>query len=317
VYLNEGQVADKIEISLESGEAAETDFNTPLSTDLVVYNADEYWSTASGIVSNPFDQEIIYVEVWGVAYDAADNIIGGGANSISFIAGGSSTGVVLNITSNGEVARVEFSAALANSTYYDDSADRIGFENVSLVNQGFGQKNTEVAYGALIQNASADSAAESISVHVTFYTDNGDVATVADNYISVILPGEIQAVAAYTSLAEGITIGNIDIQYRVGQMVPVSELPFLTSENVNYLDDEYSPKVTGQIVNPYDIKLENVQVAVIAYDADGAIIGGGTGYIEFISAGKKAAVEVYITASGIPDSLEMYASAGQVSDLTQ
>jgi hypothetical protein len=68
-------------------------------------------------------------------------------------------------------------------------------------------------------------------------------------------------------------------------MVPVSDLSPLTSENVNFLDDEYSPKVTGQIVNPYDVKLEYVQVVVIAYDADGNIIGGGTGGITYSGTG--------------------------------
>ena len=174
-----------------------------------------------------------------------------------------------------------------------------------------------LAYGALLLNASADADAESINVHITFFAENGDVIAVEDNNIQVILPGETQAIAGSTSLAEGVNLGSIDFQYRVSQMVPVSDLPSLTSENVNYLDDEYSPKVTGQIVNPYDKKLENVQVVVIAYDADGAIIGGGTGYIDFISAGKKAAVEVYVTASDVPASLEMYAAVGQLSDLTE
>ena len=316
-YLNEGQVADMIEIVLESGEAAETDFNAPITTDQVIYNEDEYISVALGLVSNPFDLEVGNVDVWGIAYDAAGNIIGGGNNTLNFITAGSSSGIALSITSKGTVARVEFSAALANSTPWDDSSDRVGVEQVTLGNQGFGQKDTQVAYGALIQNASADSAAENIYLHITFFADNGDVVAVEDNYLQVILPSETQAIAGPTYLPEGVTVGGIDIQYRVNLMVPVSDLPSLTSENVNYLDDDYSPKVTGQIVNPYDIKLENVQVVVIAYDADGAIIGGGAGYIEFISAGKKAAVEIYLTASGIPDSLEMYATVNQLSDLTQ
>lgn len=317
VYLNEGQVTDKVEIVIESGEAAETDFNAPLTTEKVSYSRESYWPTALGLVTNPFDQEIAYVQVWGVAYDSADNIIGGGSNSISYIAAGSSAGVEMGITSYGEVARVEFFAAVANSTYYDDSADRVGSENVSLVNQGYGQKTTEVAYGALMENASTDAAAESVYLHTTFYAENGDVVGVSDGYISVVLPGETQAVAGSVSLAEGVTVGSIEIQYHVSKMTPATDLPNLTSENVNYLDDAYSPKVTGQILNPYDVKLENVQVVVIAYDAAGAIIGGGTDYIDFISAGKKAAVEVYLTASGVPASLEMYASVNQLSDLTQ
>lgn len=317
VYLNEGQVADKIEIVLESGEAAETDFNAPLTTDKVIYNEGEYISMALGLVSNPFDLEVGNVDVWGIAYDAAGNIIGGGNNTLNFITAGSSSGIALSITSKGTVARVEFSAALANSTPWDDSSDRVGVEQVTLGNQGFGQKDTEVAYGALIQNASADSAAGNIIVHITFFAENGDVIAVEDNSLQVILPGETQAIAASTYPPEGLNVASIDIQYRVNLMVPVSGLPSLTSENVNYLDDEYSPKVTGQVMNPYDKKLENVQVVVIAYDADGAIIGGGTGYIDFISAGKKAAVEVYVTASDVPASLEMYATVNQLSDLTQ
>ena len=315
VYLDDGQVIDTMEIMIEPGDAVDADFNAPLSTDQASFIEGEYYSSAYGIVSNPFDQDMRSVDAWVVAYDADGNIIGGGSGYLNFIPAGESTGVALSLASSGPIDRVDLYAAVANATFYDDSADRVGVENVSLVNSGYGQKDNQVAYGALIENASADAAATSISVHVTVYDGSGTVIAVEDNYIQLILPGETQAFASTAYLGDGLLVGSVEFIFRVDTMAPASDLPYLTSTNINYQPDDYSPKVTGQIENPYDVKLEYVQVVVIAYDADGAIIGGGTGYIDFISAGKKAAVEVYITTSSEPDSFEMYATANQLSDL--
>ncbi|MHB1357336.1 MAG: FxLYD domain-containing protein [Anaerolineae bacterium] len=316
-YLNENQVADTIEIVIETGEVGDTEYNAPLTTDKMVYQEGEYSSVVLGLVNNPFDMEVGNVNVWCVAYDADGNIIGGGQSYVSFIAAGASTGVEMYVTSEGAVDHIEVSAALANYVSYDDPEERIGIEQVSMVKTGLGQKEAEIGYGMLFENASPDSAADSVNVNITFYDDNGDVIAVEDNYISVILPGETQAVAGSSYFEEGVTVASMEIQYRVSKMVPVSDLMPLATSNISYLDDEYSPKVTGQVENPYTIKLESVHVVVIAYDSAGDIIGGGTGYIEFISAGKKAAVEVYLTASEAPDSLEMYASINYLSDMME
>jgi hypothetical protein len=58
-----------------------------------------------------------------------------------------------------------------------------------------------------------------------------------------------------------------------------------------------------------------VQVVVIAYNGSGDIIGGGTGYVDFINAGKTSAVEAYIYVPEVPDHVEMYAVMNQLSDV--
>jgi hypothetical protein len=228
VYLSEGQVADTMEVNLNTGDAVETEFNAPLVTEQVLYRPDEFYSSVLGVISNPFSWDIQGVEVWSVAYDEAGKIIGGGSTYLSFISGGTSTGVDMYITSNGTVASVELNAAMSSNTNYENPDERVGVEDVTLLTSGYGQKEEQVSYGALFENASAN-AVESLNAHITFYADNGDVLGVEDAYIAVILPGETQAIAGYSSVPAGLTLGSMEIQYRVYQMVEVPELKPLTT----------------------------------------------------------------------------------------
>jgi len=60
------------------------------------------------------------------------------------------------------------------------------------------------------------------------------------------------------------------------------------------------------VKSPYQKDLENIRVAAVAYDEAGNIIGGGFTYLDFVPANGQAAVEVSITTSGVPATVELY-----------
>jgi hypothetical protein len=68
-------------------------------------------------------------------------------------------------------------------------------------------------------------------------------------------------------------------------------------------------------MNPYDIDISDLWVYVIAYDDSGDIIGGGYTLLDFIPANGEAVVEASVTVSGIPASLEFYATVSSLSEI--
>ena len=107
---------------------------------------------------------------------------------------------------------------------------------------------------------------------------------------------------------EGQTISRMEAQFQVGDFVETAEkLPQFTSENITFSQGSYSSQVTGFIVSPYTQDITNLRVSTIAYDEGGEIIGGGFTFLDFAAANSKSAVEVSITTSSVPATVELYA----------
>jgi hypothetical protein len=53
--------------------------------------------------------------------------------------------------------------------------------------------------------------------------------------------------------------------------------------------------------------MNQVAVYAVPYDANGNIIGGGFGFVNFIPAGGQTGVEVQVESAGVPARVELYA----------
>ncbi len=106
-----------------------------------------------------------------------------------------------------------------------------------------------------------------------------------------------------------------DFQVLAGLYEAAAPVPFFTSQNITFMDDTYSPKVTGEIVSPYPNDLTNLHVCAIIYDLAGEIIGGGYTYLDFVPGNGKAAVEIPVSVAGVVAKVEIYASVYSLSDL--
>lgn len=68
--------------------------------------------------------------------------------------------------------------------------------------------------------------------------------------------------------------------------------PSFTFSGTTFVDDRFSPKVTGIINSPFTNDYKTVRVTAIGLDGAGAIVGGNSAYIYFVPAGGQTAVSV-------------------------
>jgi hypothetical protein len=256
--------------------------------------------------------------VSAVLYDETDQIIGGGKTYLSFLLANSSSGVIVPVESSKNASRVEIYPAIP-SNYDLEYSDQIpeGASNLIVTKQGFGQNNTSLGIGTIVENLNSDYALENSMYQSTSYSSDGFVLGVSFGYINVLLPAQTLGVADSHYLAEGDIVSRVEVQIKTGSFSALSVLPLFTSENVNFIPDEYSPQVTGEIISPYSKEVSNVRVDAIAYNEAGEIIGSGYTYLNFVPANSKAAVSVYVTVAGTPAKVELYASPSVLSDLVE
>ena len=315
-YLNEGVTVAKIEVQLNAGDAKATDLATTFTVDKVVYRPSDMFSKVSGVITNPFDRDITDLRVSAVAYNEAGEIIGGGFTFLNFILAKSTTGVDFSVTSAGQVAKVELYPTVSGLSMLT-SSDKlpVGAQNLTLVKQGYGQKENQVGYGMLIQNPNSGFAVESTMYHITLYAEDGSVVATDEGYINTLMPNQTLGVGGEIYIDQKMTVASAAFQIKSGRFETSDVIPTFTAENISYQADRYFPKVTGEIVNPYTKDITNLRVSAIAYNEAGDIIGGGFTYLNFVPANGKAAVEVSITSVGTPAKVELYAAVSALSDL--
>jgi hypothetical protein len=315
VFLDEGVTASKLEVQLLEGDSVPTEPIPTFTVESSAYYASEYVGAATGVINSPYGVDLHLIHVSAVAYDEGGEIIGGGFTYLNFILANGSTGVQVSVTTSGDVATVELYPTISGLTLLQEVTELPeGAIDVALVKQGFGQDDQELGFAMLMENPNAEFAIEGSQYHVTAYAEDGHVLATEEGYVNVLLPNQTLGVAGTIYLIEGTSVVRVDAQALAGDFVESDPLPYFTAENVTYHPDEYVPKVTGQIVSPYNKDVTELRVAAIPYSEAGEIIGGGFTYLDFVPANGKAAVEVSITSSGTPATTELYATVSGLSD---
>ena len=308
----------RMEVILSEGQVVETSYPEVISTGRITFMQTDSYVNVYGVVANPFEEDMEGVAVYAVLRDSAGKIIGGGANSLPFMNRTSTMGQALYATAGGEVASVELYASTWEATPWVTADERAGYEDVLLADYGYSMTEGTISYAALVENQT-DRAVTSAQVWTTLYNSDDEVVGVFYDSVPLILPGETQAVSSATMLDDSSAeVAYIDVQLYVSAMAEVTgELPSFTSGNINYIADDWSPTVTAQVYNPYSSEIQWAYAIAVLYNADGEIVGGGDGNIDFIPANGKAAVEVRCSQMAEePASIELYISASNLSDLT-
>ena len=315
MWLDESVTVSKIEVQLLEGDPVATDPIPTFAVESSTYYAGEYSDAATGIINSPYNVDLRNIRVSAVLYDGAGEIIGGGFTFLNFILANGSTGVEVSVTTSGDVASVELYPTVSGLTFLGEETQLPeGASDIALVKQGFGQDDQELGFGMLIENPNGNLAIEDSQYHVTVFTEDGRVLATEEGYVEALLPGETLGVAGTVRLVEGIDVARVDVQVLAGDFVESDPIPYFTAENVTYQPDEYFPKVTGLIVSPYNKDITNLHVSAIVYDDAGEIIGGGFTYLDFAPAEGKAAVEVPVTSTGTPATVELYATVSGLSE---
>ncbi|OGO73407.1 MAG: hypothetical protein A2Z49_08795 [Chloroflexi bacterium RBG_19FT_COMBO_56_12] len=316
MYLDEGVTVDKFEVQINAGDVEYTDLSAAFTTDKVIYQEGEYFSSVFGVITNPYTRDFSSLKVSTVAYNDAGEIIGGGYTYLDFILAMSSTGIDVSIVSAGQVARVELYPVVSGiSMLLSDDELPEGAQNIAIVKSGYGQDGNEVGYGVLIENPNNGFSLESSMYHINLYGDDGNIIAVEEGYVNTLLPSQTLGIGGDIYIDEGLTVASADFQIKSGNFEPSEVIATFTSENISYKSSSYFPTVTGEIASPYSKDITNLYVYAIAYNEAGEIIGGGFTFLDFVPANSKAAVEVSITSAGVPALVELYAAVSALSDI--
>jgi hypothetical protein len=143
---------------------------------------------------------------------------------------------------------------------------------------------------------------------VTFYSADGTVMG-ADGGQVTLHPNATAAVTGIARTVHG-DLGQITrAEYLAGPIFyrESAEMAALVPENlvVDELDTAY-PHVTFDVTNNTGQDIDQVSVAVIAYNDAGEIVGGDRDYIDELTAGETIALEAWVTTWGPATRFEVY-----------
>jgi hypothetical protein len=190
-------------------------------------------------------------------------------------------------------------------------------ESIRLVAQGFGQQDQEIGYAFIIENPNAQIAFENSQYQVAAYDNSGAVVETNSGFIVLLLPEQKLGISGSLFVSEGVTVAKIDVQLKTGEPVSTDLKTTFTVDKTVYLPDEYFPKITGIISNPFSIDLTNLFVSAVIYNDAGDIIGGGFTFVNFIPANSSTGAQVTFASSGNVSKIELYPTVSGLSLLTQ
>ena len=312
--LDEGITVDSVQIQLDAGFPESSDLTTTFTTDRISYYPNEFYSTATGVITNPFAFDITDLRVSAIVYNAAGEIIGGGFTYLGFILANASTGVEVFVTSAGEVDHIDLYPTLSGLSVQSTAAELpADAQGIVVLKQGFGQILISAGYGMLVQNPNAAYSVEGAMYSVTLYAADGSVITATDSFIDTLLPNQTLGVSG---VLYGDELAGATAEFFVytGRLEAATEMPTFTAQNVVYTPDDYFPTVTGVIVSPYTQDISNLRVSAICYNRAGEIVGGGFTYLDFVPANGTAAVEVELTCTSATATVELYAAVASLSE---
>jgi hypothetical protein len=112
LQVDDEEAVAALEVTVQMGEFVAGATSSLITAENVVYTAGNFSDEVSGTLVNPFATEIAGVRVAAVAFDAADNIIGGGTTILAALPAQGRAAVTVPVTVGGEPARVELFAVL-------------------------------------------------------------------------------------------------------------------------------------------------------------------------------------------------------------
>ncbi len=187
---------------------------------------------------------------------------------------------------------------------------------LAVLAKGFGQNLGPASYGFVVENPNPALAVENSLYQVALYDDKGTVLRTDTGSIGLLQPGEKLGMAGEVGMfKQDPKVTRVEVQVQAGTFVIAKPVAPLTVDKVSYRHDIWLPRVTGVVKSPYAKAIDRVRVSALLFDANGGIIGGGTGYVRFIPANGEAAVQLNVITAARPQSVELYPMIGALSQL--
>jgi hypothetical protein len=322
LMIPENMKVDRIDFQVRSkGEAVNYELpGSPFFSEKEAFINSEYSPNATGVINNTIDGDISYLYVSAFAYDANGNIVGAGLNSyIPYLPSHGKIPVAVQMHIAGEVRKIVFFPMLTASSEVLDP-DKRPLPQVLSSGGNINQYGSG-SYAFVIENPADAPVYQNLSYLAAYYDSGGTILGTSAGQIPVIFPGEKLGVSNYLSLPEDADLSSVEVQvfpapYEYDSLsISESNLTAnpLTAEQVAFLPGNWEAKVTGIVVNTFSKDVQ-AMVTVVAYDENGAIIGGNFNYISLIPAGGQTAVEVSLYLESDPAKVELYPSMSSISN---
>jgi len=303
--INEGTKVDKVEVTLIPGTAKKSEYDASVfsASEITYYDA-EYSPTVTALLNNETDYPASDLNITAVGYDGGGKIVSIGTGYQNLIPPGVQIPIQMYMES---IAKPETVEVFTSLSYQDGLAtkdwDKPAYE---VLNSDFIQKDERVTAIYLLKNGGSD-AWQGATFNTAVYDTRGRVLASSPWYVNYLYPDQTFALAVDFFVPAGTKADQLKV-------IPLTQTLFegnllddpLVVEQVDFMPDEYSPKVTGILRNDSDKKLQSVQIVAVVENASGKIIGGGTGYLDQLAAGGTGAFSITVNVDGKPAKASVY-----------
>jgi len=157
------------------------------------------------------------------------------------------------------------------------------------------------------QNTLQDAVLRDVQYEVLVLDANGSRLAQEFGAIPWLLPRQTSALVREFDLLVGAEAASVELRFTGGAPDPKSKLtqPFAISAPT-FIVDQRSAQLTGWLSNANDMTYTEVSINAVAYNAKGEIVGGGSGYMEFVPPKDTIGVSVPATVTEAPARVEIY-----------
>lgn len=185
---------------------------------------------------------------------------------------------------------------------------------VIIVDQGFSQDENQVSYGFVVENPNPEIAMEGTGYEVIAYDEAGIVLGSTDGVIRQVGPGAQWGVGGRLSLQVKVPVAELVIDLRLGDGVAPFPEPAFDVDRPTIIADPAVPRATAILHNPYVQGVADLPVSVVAFDAQGAVVGGGYTYVDFVPGEGQIGVQVSLLGVNEMARVDFYASPSGLTE---
>jgi hypothetical protein len=254
------------------------------------------------------------VRVDALGFNADGQVVGCGTGTLEYLMAGGQAGIQLKVTTLDTNARWELYPSLRGlGSLEEPSANRSALQ---LVAQGFSQTEQGSAGVLVVKNPHATLTVQGAEFTIIAYDETGAVLETQHGAFDTIFPGETSAGYRDLFIPQGKKLARIDVQIRQGELQP-DELPEnpLSAGQAEFVYDATFPEVNGVVTNQLDRSIDSFDVFAVAYDAAGAVIGGGSQYVQSIPAGGELPVTLWVKVTATPARIDLFAALSAISTI--
>lgn len=176
------------------------------------------------------------------------------------------------------------------------------------------QLENHMVAAAKFQNTLEDAALRDVQYEVLVLDANGSRLAQEFGAIPWLLPRQTSALVREFDLLAGAQAASVELRFTGGAPDPKLKLrqPFTLADPA-FIVDEASAQLTGWLSNADELTYTEVSINAIAYNAKGEIVGGGSGFMEFVPPEDTIGVSVPATVTEAPTRVEIYPSLSAYS----